>query len=48
MNNMVKEGHEKQVSDSSHNNCEEMGRIKMLSILSQKSKYNYQVLMHLI
>ena len=48
MDNVVKEGHEKQVSDSSQNTCEEMGRIKMLSILSQKSKYNFQVLMHLI
>ena len=48
MDNVVKEGHEIQVPDSSSNTCEQMGRVKMLSILSQKSKYNFQVLMHLI
>ena len=48
MENVVKEEHEKQVSESSSNTCEQMGQIKMLSILSQKSKYNFQVLMHLI
>ena len=48
MENVVKEGHEKQVSEASQNTCEQMGRIKMFSILSQKSKYNFQVLMHLI
>tara|TARA_B100000242_G_scaffold281122_1_gene241138 strand:+ start:117 stop:263 length:147 start_codon:yes stop_codon:yes gene_type:complete len=48
MDNVVKEGHDKQATESGSNTCEQMGRIKMLSILSQKSKYNFQVLMHLI
>lgn len=48
MDNVVNEGHEKQVSECSTDTCEQSGQIKMLSILSQKSKYNFQVLMHLI
>ena len=48
MDNVVDEGREKQALETGSNTREQLGRIKMLSIFSQKSKYNFQVLMHLI